>query len=159
MSKSIFDSTLLFNQNMNRILQGILFSLTLSQVAGKVQLSFFGEAEWPECQNAVVGPLNETINAQGVLDAIEFKFIPWGNAYYNTKKCYTPQFDKENGMICWVKDCASSNPNPSPDCYSAPILCQHGQEECDADRLEGCVIDLYPEPFVHGNFIDFHRLS
>merc|ERR1719421_2548983 len=56
-------------------------------------------------------------------------------------------------MICWVKDCASSNPNPSPDCYSAPILCQHGQEECDADRLEGCVIDLYPEPFVHGNFI------
>lgn len=59
---------------------------------------------------------------------------------YNTQKCHTDGFDKQDGTFCWAKECGGENP-PS-DCFDAsqsPILCQHGEGECNGDTLEGCV--------------------
>lgn len=89
------------------------------------------------------GALNETLSIPGMLDAVEFDFVPWGNAYFNTKACHTSGYDKENGMVCWVKECGGSS--PPADCFNetaSPILCQHGDAECDADMLEACAFDV-----------------
>jgi hypothetical protein len=87
--------------------------------------------------------MNQTIAAEGVADIMDFTMIPWGNAYYNTKKCHTPYYDKPTGMYCWIKECSVAD--PPEDCFTAPILCQHGDEECAHDRLEGCVIAHFPD--------------
>lgn len=82
---------------------------------------------------------------------MNFDFVPWGNAYYNTQKCHTDGFNKERGMICWVQQCGGATPDP--DCFTAPVLCQHGQTECDADTLEACVIHAYPKASSYVPFL------
>lgn len=77
--------------------------------------------------------LNKTLSAEGVLDAIDFTFYPWGNAYYNTSKCGTSGYDKQVGMTCWVKECGGDN--PPQDCFKGDVLCQHGDGECNADSI------------------------
>ena len=71
---------------------------------------------------------------------LNFTFVPWGNAYYNIKKCGTSGFDKQKGMDCWVKACNVKD--PPADCFDkslSPVLCQHGDGECEADAIEACV--------------------
>lgn len=87
--------------------------------------------------------LNQTLSAKGVAKIMDFSSYPWGNAYYNTSQCGQAQYDKENSMYCWIKQCGGTNP-PS-DCFDAtksPILCQHGPNECFANRIEGCANSL-----------------
>merc|ERR1711871_734950 len=46
-------------------------------------------------------------------------------------------------MFCWVKQC--NVPDPAPECFNStlsPILCQHGETECQQDTLEGCAFAL-----------------
>ena len=46
-------------------------------------------------------------------------------------------------MFCWVKQCNVDNPDP--ECFDASvshIMCQHGEEECAQDLLEGCAFDI-----------------
>ena len=75
---------------------------------------------------------------------MNFSFYPWGNAYYNV--CDTPYFDKEKGMDCWIKQCQNDGTNDK--CFSGPILCQHGDDECWANRVEGCAVRHYPSKYV-----------
>lgn len=86
---------------------------------------------------------------------MDFDFVPWGNAYYNTKKCHTVGFDKEKGMTCWVAECGGDN--PPDDCFTTSpfhgILCQHGKDECEADTLEACVMHVHPEPAAYVPFL------
>lgn len=78
------------------------------------------------------------VEAEGVMDLIEFQFFPWGNAYFNTTTCGTDGFDKD-AMFCWVKECNVAS--PPANCFNStlsPILCQHGGQECQEDTVEGC---------------------
>lgn len=99
------------------------------------------------------GAVNKTLVAEGVEDIIDFNFIPWGNAYYNTSKCGTSSFDKMNGMYCWIKRCGQAAPTPDPDCFEGKKMCQHGQAECQADTLEACAVALYPDFRQHMPFV------
>ena len=77
-----------------------------------------------------------------MLSSIEYNMYPWGNAYYNVSKCASAAFDKQK-TFCWAELCGNKT-NPPPGCFSGPVLCQHGQDECDADSYETCARSLYP---------------
>lgn len=101
------------------------------------------------------GGLNATFAAAGVPSILDFTFYPWGNAYYNTKGCHTDGFHKEKGMDCWVKACGGAS--PPADCFTAPVLCQHGPGECEADTLEACVMHVHPQPTQYVPFLDCYE--
>lgn len=61
--------------------------------------------------------------------------VPFGNAYYNTSECGRASYDRDQ-VICYHKLCSGSN--PASDCFTGPLLCQHGTDECFANTLEGC---------------------
>lgn len=44
-------------------------------------------------------------------------------------------------MTCWVKECGGSS--PASDCFVGTVLCQHGDDECKADTIEGCAVKHY----------------
>lgn len=88
--------------------------------------------------------MNKTINADGVLGIMNFTFYPWGNAYYNV--CDTPTFDKAKGMDCWIDKCENNLEDEK--CFTGQILCQHGDDECWANRLEGCAVKNYPQNYL-----------
>ena len=90
------------------------------------------------------------LTATGLLDRIDFNLVPWGNAYYNISACGGPTYDKAH-MYCWAKECGVASP-PS-DCYEGAPLCQHGEDECVADTLEACAMDLYPAPKAYMPFV------
>mmetsp|Transcript_10868 Transcript_10868/g.15062 ORF Transcript_10868/g.15062 Transcript_10868/m.15062 type:complete len:187 (+) Transcript_10868:214-774(+) len=71
---------------------------------------------------------------------MEFEFFPWGNAYFNTSLCGQQAYDKDKSMYCWIKECGgASAPSECFNKTASPILCQHGSNECLANRIEGCV--------------------
>ena len=49
-------------------------------------------------------------------------------------------------MDCWIKQCQNDGTNDK--CFSGPILCQHGDDECWANRVEGCAVRHYPAKYV-----------
>lgn len=116
--------------------------VTCVSAAPPVKVQWYGEALCPGCHDFLVGPLNSTLDANGVAAIMDFTYYPFGNAYYNTKKCYTPGYDKQNGMFCWIKECGVSS--PPADCFTAPLLCQHGDTECKGNMIMGCAIQLNP---------------
>merc|ERR1719193_1073281 len=69
--------------------------------------------------------------------------VPFGNAFYNgTASCPSGQKEySHNGIMCWIKACDGVNP-PS-DCVSGSPLCQHGANECLADKIESCALKMY----------------
>jgi hypothetical protein len=83
------------------------------------------------------------MTAPGVADIIDLEIFPWGNAYHNLSTFPSPYYDKSQCFV-WVKACAPGAPNPPADCYTAPILCQHGDRECQGNSYEMCVVDAYP---------------
>lgn len=91
-----------------------------------------------------------------MLAAIDYNFRPFGNAYYSVPQC--PQgrgsFNKQDGTFCWAKLCGVSDPPAG--CFdgkSNPVLCQHGQQECQADRVEGCAFASAPSQAAASAFL------
>ena len=52
-------------------------------------------------------------------------------------------------MGCWVKACNVAN--PPKDCFDASansVLCQHGDDECQADAIEVSRVPFLPHCFA-----------
>ena len=83
--------------------------------------------------------MNETLAAPGVADIIDFHLVAWGNAYFNTSACHGPSsYDRGKTLTCWQTKCAPGADNMPSDCYTAKMLCQHGDAECTGNKFEAC---------------------
>ena len=88
--------------------------------------------------------LNETLSAEGLLDAIDFAFLPWGNTYYPQDDCPGQTvYNRTDGVPCWQEKCGTAGEQPAA-CFSGAPLCQHGSDECAADRYEACAFAVAP---------------
>lgn len=90
------------------------------------------------------------------MDIIEYHFVPWGNAYYDSPLLAScpgnfGTYSRER-FPCWAELC---NTTQAPDeCFNGTKLCQHTDTECSADSLEACAIHLYASsPKLYSSFI------
>jgi len=97
------------------------------------------------------GGLNATLHAEGVIDILDFEFYPWGNAYFAQEDCYGyPNYDRNYGYPCWQEKCGVAN--APAECFEGTILCQHGDDECSVNLIEGCTKSLYPDVLTYMDF-------
>jgi len=133
----------------------VLSALVAGAVAAAplVKVTAFVESGCPICQGFDVGALNDTYHAAGVPDIIDLDYVVFGNAYYATQKgCQNDEYDKTNGMKCWIGKCGGCGDNCDASCFSGDILCQHGSDECTGNVIENCANHIAPSknlvPFV-----------
>ena len=69
-----------------------------------------------------------------------FTFVPWGNSYYQINDCPTGTYSHANRM-CWNSACNVTSP-PS-NCFQGKPICQFGEKDCYANRLEACALKHY----------------
>lgn len=102
----------------------------------RLSVILLSEARCPNCVDFIESkPLTDTLT---VLDAIDFEYVPWGNAYHNLKSCGgSPDKYDKSLMSCWIKSCLE---NPES-CYDGPLMCQHGHGECVGNAVQMCVIE------------------
>jgi hypothetical protein len=68
----------------------------------------------------------QTLTAEGIWDILDYKFIPFGNAYYNEGMdelgCPGSKFYNRNeGTPCWQTNCGDVNFQPE-ECFAGMIL-------------------------------------
>eukprot|EP01065_Artemidia_motanka_P051017 TRINITY_DN8868_c0_g1_i2.p2 TRINITY_DN8868_c0_g1~~TRINITY_DN8868_c0_g1_i2.p2 ORF type:complete len:190 (+),score=62.88 TRINITY_DN8868_c0_g1_i2:202-771(+) len=84
------------------------------------------------------------MSAAGVADIIDLDFVAFGNAYFATQSgCQNSEYDKQNGMYCWIKKCGGCGDSCDASCFSGKVLCQHGAPECGGNTIELCATSLY----------------
>lgn len=108
--------------------------LAAGQGPGKVQIELVGMAGCPFTRGFIEGPLSETLATSS--DIIDFRLHAFGNSYYATKQCggtvhgmpFASYFKGYNQTVrqCWDKLCGSAAAQPAGDCFSGPLICQHG---------------------------------
>mmetsp|Transcript_158792 Transcript_158792/g.280549 ORF Transcript_158792/g.280549 Transcript_158792/m.280549 type:complete len:268 (+) Transcript_158792:63-866(+) len=109
--------------------------------AGKVKVEYYYEAACPVCSTFLVKVLNKTLSHEGMLGpdgAIDLHLHPFGNAYFVTEKCGGAGTYSLPARKCYNTECGKGAKNPSPDCYTGDIVCQHGGPECTLNRYLAC---------------------
>ena len=99
------------------------------------------------------GNLQKLVQAEGIFEILDFEFIPWGNAYYNTSECGRPLYPTDNetwstgynsdAKQCWIKQCQADKSK----CFASDtVVCQHGYNECAVDTIEALERRTGPRP-------------
>lgn len=66
---------------------------------------------------------------------MELKQIPFGNNFYVTKECGGAPYDPSK-RHCWASKCIGNS--PAADCFTGPIVTQHGVNEKNMNRMQAC---------------------
>mmetsp|Transcript_53087 Transcript_53087/g.164450 ORF Transcript_53087/g.164450 Transcript_53087/m.164450 type:complete len:292 (-) Transcript_53087:81-956(-) len=108
-------------------------ALAVAKVA-KVTVEVYGMAGCPFTRGFIEGSLAETLAV--VPDLIDLQFHPFGNNYYVTDECggtaegmpYASYFKGYNATArqCWDELCGANAKEPAKDCFSGPLVSQHG---------------------------------
>lgn len=141
-----------------------LTTLTVNDVGPKVNVELYGMAGCPYTRAFIEGPLAETLTV--LSDYVDFRFYPFGNSYYATSECggavdpstfpFASYFKGYNASVrsCWDAICGASAAEPSGDCFSGQLLCQHGATDCMMTTAWACAKSMTGEdtarfmPFV-----------
>ena len=84
------------------------------------------------------------MNVEGIDAIASFRFIPWGNSYFGGIDGDTQY--TINGLQTWLGECGAAAPRPVSDsCWTGDVLCQDGQDQCQANMIESCAVDLIEE--------------
>jgi len=110
--------------------------------------------------------LKNTVTADGVADIMDFHLIPFGNAYFVTTECKGAGGYDSKARQCFSKQCGAGAGEARPsDCFTGPIVCQHGTEECNVNRLFTCAVKTSSQnsakyiPFVECMEAKYERIS
>mmetsp|Transcript_3375 Transcript_3375/g.13463 ORF Transcript_3375/g.13463 Transcript_3375/m.13463 type:complete len:252 (-) Transcript_3375:50-805(-) len=135
---------------------GVVVALLVSCAsAARPSLDVFIESGCPECQSLVATELNRTLEADGVLEAIDFRLVAFGNSYWPVSGCAGQEtYNRRYGSPCWVRKCGV--PDAPEQCWgssASDLMCQHGAAECQNDLLINCAMVHNPEPEVYMPFV------
>lgn len=100
----------------------------------KVRVDVYGMAGCPFTRDFFEGPLSEAMENAG--DLIDLRLYAFGNCYYPTKQCggtahgmdfvnSNPGYNR-SARECWDQLCGAAAAIPAEDCFSGPVICQHG---------------------------------
>jgi len=75
-------------------------------------------------------------NAEGVADVVNLQHVPFGNNFFPTKKCGGAPYNPTK-RHCWAAECIGVA-SPASDCFTGVVVTQHGPQEYEINRLQGC---------------------
>jgi hypothetical protein len=138
--------------------------LGLMALAGinRLKLDLHYEVMCGECQNFIQGTLSPVLSLPGAYKYVDLNLVPWGNTYYAVEGCSSDWllYDMDN-RHCWTDYCNRKREGTElvgfledSSCSDGVKICQHDEEECVANRISGCAIDVYPDPADYFPFVD-----
>ena len=138
----------------------------------KLKLKLYGESMCPFTADFVVNTLTKAIEQPGIAAAIDFTYVPWGNAYTPSEQCggvpapplcngSTACLYDATARACFASACGSGVASPPGWCFAAEPNCQHGASECRANRIQSCAAQQTGAPanaslaLAHCMFADY----
>mmetsp|Transcript_56850 Transcript_56850/g.144610 ORF Transcript_56850/g.144610 Transcript_56850/m.144610 type:complete len:229 (+) Transcript_56850:105-791(+) len=98
----------------------------------------------------VEGPLSETVSVAS--DLVDLHLHAFGNSYHPTKQCggtvegmpFASYFHGYNQTIreCWDRICGAAAAEPAKDCFSGPLVSQHGRTDGLMTTAWACAMPL-----------------
>ena len=138
----------------------------------KLKLKLYGESMCPFTADFVVNTLVKATEQPGIAAAIDFDYVPWGNAYTPSEQCggvpapplcngSTACLYDATARACFASACGSAVASPPGWCFAAEPNCQHGASECRANRIQACAAQQTAAPanaslaLAHCMFADY----
>jgi hypothetical protein len=126
----------------------ISLSIGFASSKDKVKVRFYGEALCPFCRKFVTEVWQPIWNDLELRDFIDYDFIPWGNAYFETDECGSGPYNAEQ-RACWYRKCIDVSSDDDKKCFGSEIVIyQHGEKEGQTDIYEACVKKLFGLDFA-----------
>jgi len=111
-------------------------------------IDFYFEIGCPVCQVLLSGVMKTV--ASTYADSVNVDFRPWGNSFYGMASCSSDDAPKPESTVnpdprytptaryCWSGKCGAEAPTKDPDCFTGPMICQHGPKACDLQGYALC---------------------
>lgn len=107
-----------------------------------VDVQVYFESGCPHSKKFITDTLATLMEIEGMSeDVVELTLHPFGNSYFLTLGCGGPAYNTISrqcyNLLCGVK----LNQSDTHDCFTGPLICQHGGLECIVNQYMACAID------------------